>query len=124
MRNPNISKKIFSVTKTPLLIVILVTILLLLNVVGGVGSSLSSFTVGSAAAEESKTTTTTTTTTQQYPSFSNTINSIASYNTISLVNSTMQGGGQQEAYHSIKGSRVYHNTTIKSGNRISMDSHI
>jgi inhibitor of cysteine peptidase len=99
MRNPNISKKIFSVTKTPLLIVILVTILLLLNVVGGGGSSLSSFTVGSAAAEESKTTTTA----QQYPSFYNTIKSIASYNTLSLVNSTMQGGGEQEAITVSKG---------------------
>jgi inhibitor of cysteine peptidase len=100
MRNPNISNNVFSSTNRPLLGVIPVTMLLLFNVVvgGGGGSSLSTFTVVSAAAEEKSTTTTTmmaTTTTQQYSSLDNTINGIASYNKVSLVNSTMQGG--QEA---------------------------
>ena len=53
MRNPNISKKIFSATNRPLLGVIPVTLLLLFNmIVGGGGSNLSTFTVGSAAAAE------------------------------------------------------------------------
>lgn len=100
MRNPNISKKIFSATNRSLLGVIPVTILLLFNVVGGgggSGSSLSTFTGVSAAAEKSTPTTTAmvTTTTQQYSSLDNTISSIAPYNMVSLVNSTMQGG--QEA---------------------------
>ena len=100
MRNPNISNNVFSATNRPLLGVIPVTILILFNVVvGGGGSSLSTFTAVGAAAEKSTTTTTTTmmatTTTQQYSSLDNTINSIASYNKVSLVNSTMQGG--QEA---------------------------
>jgi inhibitor of cysteine peptidase len=102
MRNPNISKKIFSATNRPLLGFIPVTILLLFNVVGddgggggggGSGSSLGTFTSVSAAAEKSTTTTTAmvTTTTQQYSSLDNTISSIASYNMVSLVNSTMPG---------------------------------
>jgi inhibitor of cysteine peptidase len=100
MRNPNISNNVFSSTNRPLLGVIPVTMLLLFNVVvgGGGGSSPSTFTAVSAAAEEKSTTTTTmmaTTTTQQYSSLDNTISSIASYNKVSLVNSTMQGG--QEA---------------------------
>jgi inhibitor of cysteine peptidase len=99
MRNPNISKKIFSATNRPLLGFIPVTILLLFNVVGGGGgSSLSTFLGVSAAAEKSTTTTTAmvTTTTQQYSSLDNTLDSsIASYNMVSLVNSTMLGG--QEA---------------------------
>jgi inhibitor of cysteine peptidase len=99
MRNSNISKKIFSATNRPLLGVIPVTMLLLFIMVGGGGgNSLSTFTVVSTAAAEEKSTTTTTmatTTTQQYSSLDNTINSIASYNKVSLVNSTMQGG--QEA---------------------------
>jgi inhibitor of cysteine peptidase len=99
MRNPNISNNVFSAINRPLLGVIPVTMLLLFNMVGGDGgSSLSTFTVVSAAAEEKSTTTTTmmaTTTTQQYSSLDKTINSIASYNKVSLVNSTMQGG--QEA---------------------------
>ena len=91
MRNPNISNNV-------LLGAIPVTMLLLFNMVGGggSGSSLSTFTVVSAAAAEKSTTTTmATTTTQQYSSLDNTISSIASYNKVSLVNSTMQGG--QEA---------------------------
>src|SRR5437870_271223 len=89
MRNPNISNNV-------LLGAIPVTMLLLFNMVGGggSGSSLSTFTVVSAAAAEKSTIATTmaTTTTQQYLSLDNTINSIASYNKVSLVNSTMQGG--------------------------------
>jgi len=101
MRNPNISNNVFSSTNRPLLGVIPVTMLLLFNMVGGGGgggSSPSTFTAVSAAAAEKSTTTTTmmaTTTTQQYSSLDNTISSIGSYNKVSLVNSTMQGG--QEA---------------------------
>jgi inhibitor of cysteine peptidase len=101
MRNPNISNNVFSAINRPLLGVIPVTILILFNVVvgGGGGSGPSTFTAVGAAAEKSTTTTTTmmmaTTTTQQYSSLDNTISSIGSYNKVSLVNSTMQGG--QEA---------------------------
>lgn len=105
MRNPSISKKIFSAPNRPLLWVIPITILLIFNMVGGGGSNLSTFTVVSAAAGEKSTITTTTmmarTTTQQYSSSDNHINSIASYNKISLVNSTMQG--RQEAIKVLKG---------------------